>query len=119
MQAFSINSGSGQGSEWRRMQVAPIRALLEMRERWAGPGASLTPNRFLYETVGELHYIRWSAKEGHKVRCWSYHFSTPTPPPFSHLRAQSSSPQAPFDDAMIDLYDGHGSVLSNANGLHV
>eukprot|EP00884_Botryococcus_braunii_P015633 jgi/Botrbrau1/2753/Bobra.0164s0032.1 len=48
-------------------KVAPIKALLEMRERWVGPGASLTPNRFLYVTVGELHYIRWSSQDGHKV----------------------------------------------------
>lgn len=50
------------------MQVGPVRALLELRERWAGPAASFTTNRFLYETVGQLHYIRWTPEDGHKVR---------------------------------------------------
>lgn len=50
------------------MQVGPVKALLELRERWAGPAASFTTNRFLYETVGQLHYIRWTPQDGHKVR---------------------------------------------------
>ena len=36
------------------------RSLLEWREQWLGPGAVLSPTRFLYHTVGPVYLIRWS-----------------------------------------------------------
>lgn len=33
-----------------------------------GEGAALTPDRFLFGNVGEVHLIRWSPEHGHRVR---------------------------------------------------
>lgn len=43
------------------------RSLLELRERLLGPGAVLSPSRFLYHTVGPVYLIRWSQEGGHSV----------------------------------------------------
>ena len=33
-----------------------------------GEGAALTPDRFLFGNVGEVHLIRWSPEHGHRAR---------------------------------------------------
>lgn len=45
----------------------PFKSLLELRERFLGPGVVLSPSRFLYHTVGPVYLIRWSQEEGHTV----------------------------------------------------
>jgi len=40
-----------------------VQSLLELRAWLAGSsGAPLSPTRFLFETVGEVHFIKWSAQ---------------------------------------------------------
>lgn len=48
--------------------TAPLSWLLEARRRLLGDGAALTPERFLYENVGEVFLIRWSPEAGQNVR---------------------------------------------------
>ncbi|BDA40661.1 hypothetical protein COCOBI_01-3140 [Coccomyxa sp. Obi] len=48
-------------------QSTPVSFLLETRRRLFGSGASFTPERFLYENVGEVYLIRWSAEAGQRV----------------------------------------------------
>lgn len=48
-------------------------ALLRMRQWLLGPGVPLTPTRFLADTVGDLHLVRWSADAGHTVRTFVHH----------------------------------------------
>ena len=47
--------------------AAPVAWLLEARARWLGDGAALTPERFLFENVGDVFLIRWSPESGQKV----------------------------------------------------
>ena len=47
--------------------TAPLSWLLEARRRLLGDGAALTPERFLYENVGEVYLIRWSPEAGQNV----------------------------------------------------
>ena len=46
---------------------APVAWLLEARRRLLGDGAALTPERFLYENVGEVYLIRWSPESGQQA----------------------------------------------------
>lgn len=41
-------------------QWGAVRGLLQLRERLVGAGAPLSPGRFLYEAVGEVHLIKWT-----------------------------------------------------------
>ena len=43
-------------------------ALLQLRERVLGPGAVLSPSRFLYHTVGAVLLLRWSPERGYSIR---------------------------------------------------
>ena len=45
----------------------PVSWLLEARRRLLGDGAALTPERFLYENVGEVYLIRWSPESGQQA----------------------------------------------------
>jgi hypothetical protein len=42
---------------------------MQARRALFGEGAALTPDRFLFGNVGEVHLIRWSPEHGHRVRC--------------------------------------------------
>ncbi|GBF94188.1 hypothetical protein Rsub_07175 [Raphidocelis subcapitata] len=45
-----------------------FRALLELRAALAGGGRGpLSPGRFLFESVGEVHLIKWSPEEGSRL----------------------------------------------------
>ncbi|KAI8467487.1 MAG: hypothetical protein J3K34DRAFT_460375 [Monoraphidium minutum] len=44
-----------------------VQSLLELRARLAGHGTALSPQRFLFETVGEVHFIKWTPQDGAQV----------------------------------------------------
>jgi hypothetical protein len=39
---------------------SPIQGLLHLREALAGRGSPLSPDRFLFESVGQVHLIKWT-----------------------------------------------------------
>eukprot|EP00775_Hariotina_reticulata_P005491 gene5491-5726_t len=39
---------------------SPVQGLLHLREALAGRGSPLSPNRFLFESVGQVHLIKWT-----------------------------------------------------------
>jgi len=62
------------GSARAVLRIHPARETVRARAMQArralfGEGAALTPDRFLFGNVGEVHLIRWSPEHGHRVRC--------------------------------------------------
>jgi hypothetical protein len=41
-------------------RIGAVKGLLALRELLAGAGAALSPGRFLFEAVGQVHLIKWT-----------------------------------------------------------
>ncbi|CAL5225467.1 g8288 [Coccomyxa viridis] len=48
-------------------QSAPMSWVLEARRAFLGSNVSFTPEKFLYENVGDVYLIKWTAESGQKV----------------------------------------------------
>lgn len=44
-----------------------VKGLLQLRELFVGSGSPLSPGRFLFESVGQVHLIKWTPEGGSQV----------------------------------------------------
>lgn len=49
-------------------QWGAVKGLLALREWALGTGVALTPTKFLFDNVGEVHLIRWTPEAGQQVK---------------------------------------------------